>query len=234
PAAAAGALRLAVPQDPATLNPFDPRSRSGPSQALLGVVLPQLFQVDPAGHVVGSLAEDGSVAEMPGAAGASFSLRPGAKWSDGAPITADDLRFTLEVVRGEAWPGSRAGYDRLTAVDGDGSAVRFRFDGPFPGWRRLFSGADFVLPAHRLRGKDLKAEWKSGPDLSGGPFLLGALTPGLEVVLDRNEQWWGARAKLTSLHVLVVPDTRTMEQLLARGEVDLAWPPADTNRIGRF
>jgi ABC-type oligopeptide transport system substrate-binding subunit len=204
--------------------------------AVLGQMLPQLFQVDPAGEVVGSLADDSSVAEMPGATGASFSLRRGVKWSDGTPITADDVRFTLEAVRGDAWPGSRAGYDRLTSVEGDpaGAAVTFRFDGPFPGWRRLFSGADFVLPAHRLRGKDLKAEWASGPDLSGGPFLLGAMTPGLEVVLDRNEQWWGTKAKLKSVHMFVVSDTRTMEQLLTRKELDMAWPPIDINRIGRF
>ena len=63
--------------EPASLNPFDPRSRSGAALALLGAVLPQLFQVDPAGHVVGSLAEDRSVTEMPGATGASFSLAPG-------------------------------------------------------------------------------------------------------------------------------------------------------------
>lgn len=227
-----GDLRVGVPEEPASLNPFDRRSRTQAGLAVLGVVLPQLFRVAPAGTVEGWLAEGESVAETAG--GATFSLRRGARWSDGTPITAADVRFTWETVRGEAWPGPKAGYDRVTAVEGDGAEVRLTFDGPFPGWRRLFSGADFLLPAHRLRGKDLKAEWAAGPDLAGGPFRLGPVTRGLEVVLDRNEGWWGGAVGAARLRVTVVPDSRTLEQLLERKELDVAWPPAEANRQGRY
>ena len=230
----AGTVRLGVPEEPASLDPFDPRSRTLAGEAVLGEVLPQLFQVDPAGREVGWLVDDASVQVAPDGKSATFALRSGARWSDGAPITADDLRFTLDTVRGGAWPGPRAGYDRLTAVDGVGASATLRFDGPFPGWRRLFSGADVVLPAHRLAGKDLRVEWKQGPDVVGGPFRLGPVTPGLSVVLQRNDAWWGGRAKAAAIEVLVVPDVRTMEQLLGRGDLDVAWPPATSNRIGRF
>ncbi len=99
----------------------------------------------------------------------AFSLRSGARWSDGTPITVDDVRFTLETIRGRAWPGPRAGYDRLTAVEGQGTSVTFRFDGPFPGWRRLFSGADFLLPAHRLAGQEPAGGVEGrGPTCSAG------------------------------------------------------------------
>jgi peptide/nickel transport system substrate-binding protein len=231
---AAGTVRLGVPEEPASLDPFDPKSRTLAGEAILGEVLPQLFRVDPGGREMGWLADAPSVRVAPDGRSAAFTLRSGARWSDGAPITVDDLRFTLDTVRGDAWPGPRAGYDRLTAVDGVGASVTFRFDGPFPGWRRLFSGADFVLPAHRLSGKDLHAEWKQGPDLFGGPFGLGPVTPGLSVVLPRNDSWWGGKAKAAAIEVLVVPDVRTMEQLLRRRELDVAWPPATSNRIGRF
>ena len=231
---AAGTIRLAVPEEPATLDPFDPRSRTAAGLAVLGSVLPQLFRVDPSGRAVGWLVDDASVRAAPDGSSASFSLRSGAQWSDGAPITVDDVRFTLEVIRGRAWPGPRAGYDRLSAVDGQGPSVTLRFDGPFPGWRRLFSGSDYLLPAHRLTGKDLRVEWKQGPDVFGGPFRLGAVTRGLSLVLDRNDSWWGGKAKAAAIQVLVVPDVRTMEQLLARQELDVAWPPVTVNRIGRF
>lgn len=229
-----GTIRLGVPEEPASLNPFDPKSRTAAGGAVLGQVLPQLFQVDPGGRVVGRLADEASVKVAADGASAAFSLRQDARWSDGTPITIGDLRFTLDTVLGNAWPGPRAGYDRLTAVEGQGASVTFRFNGPFPGWRRLFSGGDFVLPAHRLAGRDPSAEWKSGPDLSGGPFRLGPVTPGLAVVLERNDAWWGGRAKAPAIQMLVVPDIRTMEQLLARRELDAAWPPAVSNRIGRF
>src|SRR5207302_5502790 len=137
-----GTIRLGVPEEPPGLDPFDPRSRTPAGEAILGQLLPQLFRVDPAGREQGWLADDASVRVATDGRSAAFSLRAGARWSDGAPITADDLRFTLDTVRGPAWPGPRAGYDRLTAVEGTGAAVTFRFDGPFPGWRRLFSGPD--------------------------------------------------------------------------------------------
>jgi len=229
-----GTIRVGVPEEPASLNPFDPKSRTAAGEAVLGQVLPQLFRVDPAGRAAGWLVDDASVQAAPDGASVTFALRAGARWSDGTPITVDDLRFTLATVRGSAWPGPRAGYDRLTGVDGEGGAVTFRFDGPFPGWRRLFSGADFVLPAHRLAGRELRTEWKQGPDIAGGPFRLGPVTPGLSVVLERNDAWWGPTAKATALSLLFVEDVRTMEQLLARRELDVAWPPVTTNRIGRF
>lgn len=230
----AGAIRLGVPEEPASLDPFDPKSRTAAGLAVLGTVLPQLFRVDPSGRAVGWLADDASVRASPDGSSATFALRSGARWSDGAPITVDDVRFTLEAIRGRAWPGPRAGYDRISAVDGQEATVTFRFDGPFPGWRRLFSGTEFLLPAHRLTGKDLRVEWKQGPDVFGGPFRLGALTRGLSLVLDRNDRWWGGNVKAASIQVLVVTDVRTMEQLLARRELDVAWPPVTVNRIGRF
>ncbi len=233
-AQAEGTIRLGVPEEPASLDPFDPKSRTAAGLAVLGAVLPQLFRVDPSGRAVGWLVDDASVQAAPDGSSATFSLRSGARWSDDAPITVDDVRFTLEAIRGRAWPGPRAGYDRLSTVDGQGSSVTLRFDGPFPGWRRLFSGADFLLPAHRLAGKDLRVEWKQGPDIFGGPFRLGTMIQGLSLILDRNDSWWGGKARAVSIQVLVVPDVRTMEQLLARQELDVAWPPVTVNRIGRF
>jgi ABC-type transport system substrate-binding protein len=230
----AGVIRLGVPDEPASLDPYDPRSRTLAGEAILGQVLPQLFRVDPAGREVGWLADDASVTAAPDGRSATFSLRPGARWSDGTPITADDLRFTRDTVRGAAWPGARDGYDHLTDVEGTGSSVTFRFDGPFPGWRRLFSGADFVLPSQRLAGKQLKSEWNHGPDVAGGPFRLGPVTPGLSVRLERNDGWWGGTVRAAAIEVQVVPDVRTMEQLLDRKELDAAWPPETTNRIGRY
>ena len=229
-----GVVRLGVPEEPASLDPFSPGSRTAAGEAILGQVLPQLFRVDPGGREQGWLADDASVHVAPDGRSATFSLRAGAHWSDGAPITADDLRFTADTVRGPVWPGDRAGYDHLAGVDGTGTAVTFRFDEAFPGWKRLFSGADFVLPAHRLAGKNLRSEWTAGPDLAGGPFRLGAVTPGLSVRLERNDGWWGGPVKAAAVDVTVVPDVRTMEQLLGRGELDAAWPPVTTNRIGRF
>jgi hypothetical protein len=54
------------------------------------------------------------------------------------------------------------------------------------------------------------------------------------VVLERNRRWWGTPPEVEVLQVLVVPDDRTMEQLLAAKELDVIWPPAVTHRIARL
>lgn len=230
-----GEIRLGVPEEVVTLDPFDPRSRAAGSASVLTALLPQLFRVAPDGQVRGWLVDDAGIEEAPGSV--SFRLRTGAIWSDGTPITSRDLGFTLEVVRGSAWPGSPAGYDAVTGIEAVGDRIRIAFDparlAPVA-WRRLFSGADFILPAHRLEGADLTAVWRKGPDVTAGPFRLTGLTRGLEVVLEAAPGWWGSGPGVGRLRVLAVPDPVTMEQLLERGELDVAWVPPTPNRTGRL
>ena len=79
---AAGTLRVGVPEEPASLDPFDPKSRTLAGEAILGEVLPQLFRVDPGGREAGWLADDASVRAAPDGRSATFTLRSGARWSD--------------------------------------------------------------------------------------------------------------------------------------------------------
>lgn len=230
-----GEVRLGVAEEVVTLDPFDPRSRAVGSASVLTALLPQLFRVTPDGQARGWLVDDSGIEEAPDAV--SFRLRPGARWSDGSPVTARDLEFTLGVVRGPAWPGSPVGYEAVTGIVAVGDRIRMTFDPArlsLSAWRRLFSGADFVLPAHRLEGSDLKAVWKDGPDVTAGPFRLTGLTVGLEAVLEATPGWWGSGPEVSRVRVLAVPDPVTMEQLLERGELDVAWVPATPNRTSRL
>ncbi|MBI2169827.1 MAG: hypothetical protein HYU28_10070 [Actinobacteria bacterium] len=227
-AAPEGSLRVGVPDLPGTYDPFDIRSRNPAGTQILALVLPQLFDVAPDGTVHGRLVDDTTVEEDGDRV--SFDLAEGARWSDGAPITAADLAFTLDVVRSDDWPGPVAGYEAVESITGEGAAVEIRFRDRPPGWRRLFSGDDFVLPRHRLLGRDLKQEWVTGPDLSGGPYQLSGSTPGLDVVLSANPEWWGAGPGVRDLRALTVPDPTTLQFLLEQGELDVVWMPAFTDR----
>lgn len=228
-AAPQGSLEVGVPELAASYNPFDPRARTPAATQILALVLPQLFDVAPDGEVVPSLVEDGSVSVE--GREVRFRLREGARWSDGEPITVEDLAFTLDVVRSDRWPGPRAGYREVEELGGSGRDVVLRLESSDVAWRRLFSGNDYVLPRHRLEGGDLAEEWASGPDVSGGPYSLRGFTPGLDVVLAANGEWWGDGPGIRDLRVLTVPDATTLEQLFERGELDVAWMPAFTDRV---
>ena len=176
-------------------------------QIVRSLVYPQLFTARPDGGWAPRLVEPGSVLESGDLSSVSFALREGAVWSDGEPITAEDL--------------SRSADERFVSEVGVTSGrVEVTFTQPLPGWRRLWSGQDSVVPA--IEG------------VFGGPFRISAQTSGLETVLEPNESWWGVGAGegpfLDELRLLVVPDQVTSLQLFERGETDVVAPWASPGR----
>lgn len=176
--------------------------------AVRALVLPQLFAALPDSTWRPLLVQPGSDRTARDARSASFKLRPRAAWSNGAPITAEDLRrsFDQRVV---------------TAIEGPtaNGTITVRFNQPLPGWRRLWSGTDAVAAP--------------GPGIWGGPFVVASSTPGLELVLRRNDKWSGVVAKgpfLDAVQLVLVPDPVTAAQLLEKGQLDVVMPPAFTVR----
>lgn len=196
--AASGTVRVAVWDEP------DPAAPTLGGAGVRALVLPQLFVAQPDGRWAPALVAPGSDRDGPELRSASFRLRAGAVWSDGAPITADDLRRTADA-------RFVAGVDGPSA---DGT-VTLRFTQPLPGWRRLWSGVDSVAAPR-------DGVW-------GGPFTVAGRTPGLETVLRRNEHWHGD-VSLEEVRLVLVPDAVTARKLLERGELDVVMPPAATVR----
>lgn len=182
----------------------DPGAPTLGGAAVRSLVHPQLFVARPDGRWAPSLVMPQSDVTGPGATSATFRLRDGAVWSDGSPITVEDLRRTAD-------PRFVAGVD----AGGNGS-VTVRFHHPLPGWRRLWSGQDSI-------GPPADGVW-------GGPFRVSSVEAGLETVLARNERWWGSGPFLDEVRLVLVPDATTARQLLARGELDVVMPPAGTVR----
>ena len=197
-------MRVAVWDEP------DPVAPTWGGAGVRALVLPQLFVGRPDGRWSPSSVARGSDRDGPDGRSASFRLREGAVWSDGTPITVEDLRRSADA--------------RLVAgVDGpaaDGT-VTVRFTEPLPGWRRLWSGVDSVAPPR--------------PGLWGGPFVVAGRTPGLETVLRRNDRWYGGDGPyLDEVRLVLVPDSVTARRLLARGELDVVMPPPATARTAQL
>jgi len=222
-----GELVVAYPYEPSTLNPFVVGGDAPATRDLVRPVMPALFRLGPDGT-----REPWLLASEPAGAdvgGTPFSvrlrLREDAVWSDGRPITANDLRFTWQAAVRSPGIASRDGYDRLTDVVIEAPKVaRLVFREPFARWRDLFSAGLGVLPSHALGKTDIsKALVRSWP-VSGGPFLLRSRTAGLEVVLERNPRAWDGSPPLDRIRVVFVPDVVTALQLYARGQVDVIGP----------
>lgn len=178
----------------------DPDATTLAGAMVRSLVQPQLFEASVDGGWAPGAVEPGSDVDGPEARSASFRLRSAARWSDGTPISAADLLASSD-------PTFVVGVDQ--AADG---TFTVQFNQPLPGWRRLWSGGSSIAPP--------------SDELSGGPFSIESMVPGLETILVPNPTWWGDGPYLDRLRLVVVPDQQTQYELFERGELDVIapWP----------
>jgi ABC-type transport system substrate-binding protein len=209
--------------EPLSLNPV--KVRDPAARDILRAVLPSFFTVTPDLRYVPSLlADEPTVNVEGGRMEVAFRLRDDAGWSDGRPITVDDVAFTWQVmVDGDLDVADRAGFEHVLGVERDApKRGRLVFEPPFAGWRDLFSAGRFVLP--RQPSTAVVEEWDTGPPVSGGAFVLGPWTRGASVELLANPRFPGPGPRVAGINVEFVPDPTTAIQLLEAGELDVLAP----------
>ena len=119
-----------------------------------------------------------------------FHLNAAARFSDGAPITADDIIFSFEVLRDKGRP--KGWYKKVAAVEKTGErGVRFTFTDDADREIPLIVALMPVLPKHAT---DPEAFARSGltPFIGSGPYVFGEVKPGTRVALVRNRDYWAA------------------------------------------
>ena len=130
----------------------------------------------------------------------AFRLRDGVTFSDGRPLTADDVAFTFAFIMNEsiAAPRARAYLEKIESVEATSTLeVRFRYREPYFNALALAGGLE-VMPRHFYEPylEDPTAFNESkGLLLGSGPYRLAdprAWTPDLGFVeLERNPRYWG-------------------------------------------
>jgi len=119
-----------------------------------------------------------------------FRLRPQARFSDGHPLTADDVVFSLETLRDHGRPNHQYYYSKVVRVERPGPrTVRFVLDG---GDREmpLILGLMPVIPKHHYEGRKFEATTLDAP-LGSGPYIVDRIEPGRAIRYRRNPDYWG-------------------------------------------
>jgi peptide/nickel transport system substrate-binding protein len=160
----------------------------------------------------------------------TYYIKKNARWSDGRPLTAQDYRFTWQVIMNRSFNIlSTIGYEDISSARIINSkTIQFRFKKVFAGWRDLFGE---ILPQHALRGQNMNEVWrnainnpKTNRPIASGPFLLQSWNRGTNMVFVRNERYWGPKALLNRIIFRFVPDTNTQVQQIRGGELDILNP----------
>ncbi|MGL5117225.1 MAG: extracellular solute-binding protein [Beijerinckiaceae bacterium] len=125
-----------------------------------------------------------------------FRLNPKATFADGRPITAEDIRFTFELLREKGRPLQRNAYRRVKEITvADERTVRFVFSEPDGELPMLIA----LMPA--LARHDVKRETFEQPTfkppLGSGPYVLAEIEPGKSFTLRRRPDFWAADLPVT-------------------------------------
>jgi peptide/nickel transport system substrate-binding protein len=132
-----------------------------------------------------------SVETPPDRSFVEFTLNPAAKFSDGMPITVEDVIFSHALLRDHGRPNHRSYYKKVAKVEKTGpSKVRFTFDASGDREMPLIIGLMPVLPKH-LIDPDQFEKTTLAPLVGSGPYTIAKVDPGKSISFRRNPDYWG-------------------------------------------
>ncbi len=231
--APAAALRFDLAADPRNLNPLflNPDAASVEQQAARLVFEP-FIDLDARGRPVPVL-----LREIPARANGGISadgrtiryrLRPGVRWSDGVPVTASDVLFTLRAILDPRNPvRSHEGYDLIDRANAAGPlTVIFHLKHAWaPAVLTYFSDGfspQFVLPSHVLAAQRplARAPFNAAPSVGDGPYRFVSWRRGESLRYAANARYWRGKPSIAELEVGTIPDPSTNLLLLRSGAID--------------
>ena len=151
-----------------------------------------------------------------------FVVRQGARFHNGDPVTADDVKFSFERYKGTSHDLMK---ERVLAVETpDPQHVRFQLKEPWPDFPTFYgsaTGAGWIVPKKYIE-KVGDEGYKKAP-IGAGPYKFVSFTPGVELVFEANEQYWRKAPSVKRLVFKVIPDEATRLAALKGGEVDIVY-----------
>ena len=121
----------------------------------------------------------------------AFTLRDGARFSDGSPVTPEDVLWSFETLGTKGSPRYAAAWAKIAKAEKTGPrTVRFTFnteDRELP----LILGLRPILKKAQWDGKDFTVS-SLDPIIGSGPYVIGPFEPGRYISYVRNPDWWGA------------------------------------------
>lgn len=208
--------------DHATISLSSPTQNMDPTQsvtatdrAIYALTNGTLMNVNPAGEVEPGLAE--SITYSDDFTSATVKIRPGLKFSDGSPLTAEDVAATFirhMGVEGSILNTFMSRLDRVEAVD-ELTAV-FHFTAPFASFGNYTSTGSYgIYPARLINNPDFFA----GPAVTSGPYRITSNWRGNRMELVQNDYYYETPA-IRSISFRIVNDANSAISQLQAGQLD--------------
>ena len=222
-----GTVVRRLQSDVSTLNPI--LSTSGYDRFVAFFLFTPMVHFDVNLQVIPGLAEKWDI--TPDGKLYTFHLNPSATFSDGSPVRASDVLFTLKKIadpQNEA-PQIAGGFEQLDLrntkiIDDHTIAVAFKQE--LAAQLAHFNDL-LVLPEHVYSKGDFKTDFAARA-VGSGPYRLVRREPGKEILLERRPEYWGKRPYLQQVLFKVIIDDGTAWNAMKRGDIDESMIAADT------
>ena len=149
-----------------------------------------------------------------------FKLRKGLKFHNGDPFTAEDVKFSFERAKG-AQLKEKVKEVRIV----DPHTVQFILHEPWPDFMTIYgtfaSGAGWIVPKSYV--EKVGADGFKKHPIGLGPYKFVSQKPGIELVMEANEDYWRKVPSVKRIIFQSVPEATTRLAMLKRGEVDVAY-----------
>src|SRR5438094_35552 len=150
-------------------------------------------------------------------------LREGLRFHNGDPFTAEDVKFSFHRYRGVS---AKLLHERVKDVQVvDPHRVRFVLHTPWPDFLACYATpatrAAWIVPKKYL--EQVGEEGFKRQPVGLGPYRFVRMTPGVEMVLEANEQYWRKKPTIKRVVIKGVPDRTTRLAMLKTGEADLGY-----------
>jgi peptide/nickel transport system substrate-binding protein len=175
----------------------------------------------PGGIMTPSLAESWSLARD--GVTYEFVIRKNAKFHNGDPVTAEDVKYTFERYKGASAALLKEKVKEIQTPAPN--RVRIVLKEPWPDFMAFYgtsaTGASWIVPKKHIE-KVGEAEYKKAP-VGAGPYKLVSFNPGVELSLEAFPDYWRKAPTVKRLIMRSIPDETTRAAAVKTGEVDVAY-----------
>jgi peptide/nickel transport system substrate-binding protein len=178
-----------------SMNPFIVQSGTTSARGLRDPVFGNLVYEsllarndDEAFTLYGLLAE--SVETPPDRSWVEFTLNPSARFSDGEPVTVDDVIFSVEILRDKGRPNYKATLSKIEKIERVGErGIRFHIESAMDRELPLIIGLMPILPKHAIDPENFDKSTLKAP-IGSGPYTVSEISAPQYTVFKRNPDYW--------------------------------------------
>ncbi len=207
-------------EEPDSLNPL--LSELSIANTINGYLFEPLVQRDPQTAALSpGLAQSWEIS--PDKLTYTFHLRPNVKWSDGQLLTAEDVKFTMDRLLDPKTVTIFQSYFLTVKSYEVVDPLTIRFHATKPYYRLLESFNEIgIIPEHAfIKGGDFNTDPANRHPVGTGAYHFVRWVTGSQVILERRDDYWGAKAYPKRLLFQLIEEPSTALQLLKKGDLDV-------------